>query len=657
MIDDTDDWPRWPETDQRSQQAVAAALLGGRLTVSGARSHWLSRNQAAADALARKSGRRHAVLTPSGSSAIVVALQALGIGPGDRVALTASTWVACATTVLRVGATPLFFDADATSPCGSVDDLATHPDAILAIHLYAQQFDVERARTRFPGVPVIEDLSHSQFGVHADGRPLGTLGDLAVLSLQATKTITSGEGGAVLTDDPDMAARLESLVNDSRRRVPHPADTAVNELEPAHLLHGANHALPEMSAALLLDQLDRYEEQAQRRTRGAELFLDRLDGTTWQAAADPITLASGAFYGMALRIPEGSGTPEEVITRVQRRTGLVLDRVYPPVPEGPLYRPKTVKRYARAMPHPPATPNSRRWHESCVVVPHHAFLARPEQLERLAAAVRGEPARSPEARPGTRRPVIDVVVITRGDRLPLLQSALTSIALQDVEATVRTTLWVDGPALPSQPDAPFPLHAVVNLDSWNTLPEHPFVRIAALRDLAVRRCTGDYVAFLDDDNTWEEDHLSSLLSLALDGCPAVHSWRLLVGPDGRPTPVDRFPWLPDREAAVTRLRALSEVGVMDPDSPVVRDGVDLRVADGSGGMVDMGEWLFDRRLLDLLDFRRDRTDRELADRVGEDDLILEQMARLGVPVRCTRKPTLRYRLGGMSSPEFAVAGP
>jgi hypothetical protein len=67
----------------------------------------------------------------------------------------------------------------------------------------------------------------------------------------------------------------------------------------------------------------------------------------------------------------------------------------------------------------------------------------------------------------------------------------------------------------------------------------------------------------------------------------------------------------------------------------------------------MGAWLFEARLLRLLRFCRDRTREEVAGRLGEDDVVLEQMLRLGVPIACTRQPTLRYRLGGMSNPEYA----
>ncbi|WP_188307565.1 DegT/DnrJ/EryC1/StrS family aminotransferase [Streptomyces sp. CBMA123] len=643
-------WPRWPEADEDTERAVVRALQSGRLAVSGSKSTWPSQNVAAAATVARMSGRRHCVLVTSGSSAIVTALHALGIGPGDTVAMTATTWVSCATSVLRVGATPMFFDATPESPCGDVATLAETPSAILGIHLYAQHFDVDAARARFPGVPVVEDASHAQFGATADGRRIGSLGDVSILSLQATKIITSGEGGAVLTDDPETAARLESLVMDSRRRTDAVSRTSANELEPAHLLHGANHSPPEFAAALLVDQLARFDRQARRRADGVAILAGALDGSRWSMTADRSAVAGGAFYGVAVRVPAGVGSPAEVIAAVEEQTALILDSVYPPVVEGPLYLPETIKQYAALRAPAVPLPNSRTWHREYVVVPHHAFLADESRLVHLAATLREldrEPAALRPALPRD-RPTIEVVMVTRGDR-DTLEAALAGVAKQDVDAEVRLTVWVDADRVPAAvADAGC---AVVTLGADGMLPNEPFARIAALRELAVAGCTGDFIAFLDDDNEWDPDHLSSLLAVADAGYPAAHSWRTLIDDSGSPATVDRFPWLPPSEAAAELFEQLSAVRVLEPGSPIVRDRAVIPGA-GLNGMVDMGAWLLRRDLLRLLTFRRTRSEAEIQARVGEDDILLEQIRRLDIPVGCTETPTLRYRLGGMSTPEY-----
>ncbi|TCO61145.1 aminotransferase class I/II-fold pyridoxal phosphate-dependent enzyme [Actinocrispum wychmicini] len=650
--------PAWPSTDIQSYRHVMSALLSGRLAVSGAKSRWPSRGALAAACLAQALGRRHAVLTTNGSSAIVVALHALGIGPGDVVLMPATTWVSCATAVFRVGAEPRYFDATADSPCGPVPDLAAPPAAILAIHLYAQYFDVAAARARFPGVPIIEDASHNHQGVTRAGDRIGTLGDLTIISLQATKVLTCGEGGAVLTDDDAMAGRLESLVMDSRRRAHIVSPTASTELEPALLLHGANHALPELSAALLLDQIERLPAQLATRSHGAQTLVNELSGSSWTTAADQHAIHSGGFYGLVLRIPDGAGSPQRVIEQVERRLGLVLDQVYPPVPEGPLYRPGTIAQYAAfANTEHGDFPQSRYWHENTVVVPHHVFLGDESTLHALAGTLRPMPAAQHQVHHGPSagsRRTVDVVIVTRGTDQEGLDGALASVARQDTSAAVTVTIWVDGGDLPVL-DTTFGLNTrTIRVTDASLLPTTPFERLATLRKLAVQLCEGDYVAFLDDDNEWETDHLESLLRHVEQGFPAAHSWRRLLDRDGTPTKVDRFPWLAPGPAATERFEELIRGGIMARDSAVVRDRVTWDRGSHRPAMVDIGEWLFDRSLLQTLEQRLTRTPGEVAARVGEDDRLLEQLIALGVPVACTERPTLRYRLGGMSTPEYAT---
>ncbi|ADU06397.1 Glutamine--scyllo-inositol transaminase [Micromonospora sp. L5] len=644
-----EDWPRWPETDDSTIRRVGTTFLSGRLAVSGARSRWRSRNVAAAERIADTVGRRHAILTTSGSSAIVVALQAAGIGPGDTVLMPATTWVSCATAVMRVGAMPAFFDGTADSPCliGAAPDVS--PAAVLGIHLYAQHYDVGALRAAYPSAILIEDASHSHFSAVDDGRRVGTLGDISIMSLQATKILACGEGGVVLTDDPELAARMESLVMDSRRRAAVTARTATNELEPALLMHGANHALSEASAALLLDQLERFDDQAARRSDAAHRFVDRMSDAGWRVFAAASALKTGNFYGMAVEVPDARGDRQTFIEQVVTDAGLSLDTVYPPVPEGPLFRPFSVKQYERIAHHAPPTPVARRWHERHVVVPHHAFLAGLDNIDRLADAMIGRPV---SARPVQARPTVDVVVISGGTR-PSLTAALDSVRAQRVDANVRITVWLDLAADGERPawldDAVRGLPVAELRARGGVLPAQPFERISALRQLAAGRATGDFVAFLDDDNVWDADHLAMLLAAARSGFPAVHSWRRLVGEDGKDAPVRAFPWLPAGPAADERLAAMEAAGVMKPGDSVVRDRADA-------GMVDMGEWLFDRVLLSQLRFGRSRTEREVAERLGEDDIILEQLLEAGVPVRCTGRASLRYRLGGMSNPESTSDG-
>jgi hypothetical protein len=283
-------------------------------------------------------------------------------------------------------------------------------------------------------------------------------------------------------------------------------------------------------------------------------------------------------------------------------------------------------------------------------VPHQALLADANLLDALAQAlVSDSPAgRSGAVRtvggPAADRPSIDVVMVTRGRR-STLGEALASIDAQDVRADVRVTVFLDTPTGKIElPESGTTEVRVLTPDPDAALPEAPWDRIAELRQLAVRSCDADYTAFIDDDNVWAPDHLSSLLRLVQTGVPAAHSWRELIMPDGTPAAPHRFPWLPDSAEADEVWRQMVVSGSMAPGESVVREGVDI-------GMVDMGEWLFATWLIRLLRFYEPRTSDQLADRMGEDDILLNQLCTFRIPLACTERATLRYRLGGMSNPE------
>ena len=189
-----------------------------------------------------------------------------------------------------------------------------------------------------------------------------------------------------------------------------------------------------------------------------------------------------------------------------------------------------------------------------------------------------------------------------------------------------------------------------------TGPGNVFSRVALLRNTALCYVTAPLVAFLDDDNSWEPDHLASLVSLKTKtSALAVHSWRRLFTLEGGPYVPFTFPWLASPDAAAARFALLTEAGVFERGSDVVRDGASVLVAGGDHGMVDMGEWLFDRRVFDLLRFETEWTPEELAAGIGEDDKLLKRLRELLIPLHCTERATLRYRLGGFTNTFGATA--
>jgi dTDP-4-amino-4,6-dideoxygalactose transaminase len=533
-------------------------------------------------------------------------------------------------------------------------------DAILAVHLYASHVDVDRLRRWAPHAKIVEDCSHCHGATDARGRTLGTLGDISIFSFQATKILTCGEGGAAVTDDASLASRLTALRADSRRA--RAGEYSEVDLEPAGLVHGSNYALSELHAAILCDQMTRLPAQSAARARGAAMLAEYISDTPLRIIGDGAGLRRGAFYGiLVLGCRDVRGAQVEIhdiIREVRATSGARCQEVYPPVPEGPLYLPNTNELYRLAVARPHEFPRARQWYRDALILPHHLFLADSEHIARLADALVGHATGAARSQSrteidGATPPSVTVVVLTHG-RPELLAQALESVARQDYGGPVKVLVFGDNaPYAPGIAKTCVLEGAVASLsvDGWEpTASQSTFERVALLRNMALELVRTPLVCFLDDDNSWQSNHLSSLLNVMRSaGTPAAHSWRCLVQEDGAEYIPNDFPWLPPGPDSRRIYATYLAHGVFRRDEAIVRDVASLRVGDVDLGMVDLGEWLFERALLDIVRFDPTVSQSDLDARVGEDDKLLRRLRALGVPIACSGKPTLIYRLGGFSN--------
>jgi dTDP-4-amino-4,6-dideoxygalactose transaminase len=259
-----------PLLDDEDKRAVAEVLDSGRL-VAG------PRVRAFEEAFALYLGVPHAVATSSGTTALQVALEALGIGAGDLVITTPFTFVATSNAILHVGARPVFVDVDPvtyTIDPNQVEDVIRRERvrAILGVHLYglAAHLDALEAIAARAGVLLIEDAAQAH-GAAVGARKAGTVGAAAIFSFYPSKNMTTGEGGMIVTGDEGVAHRSAVLVNVGQNG----ADEYLYERI------GYNYRMTEIAAALGLGQLARLDRYNAIRRRNAARLTDALAGLDW----------------------------------------------------------------------------------------------------------------------------------------------------------------------------------------------------------------------------------------------------------------------------------------------------------------------------------------------------------------------------------------
>ena len=224
-------------------------------------------------AFARYVGVRYAVSVSSGTAALHLALHALGIGGGDEVIVPTFTFVATANAVTQTGATPVFADCDQGSwvvtPRAVAPLITSRTKAIVVAHLYGAVCDLPGflALAEQHGIHLVEDCAQA-LGGRLIGRHVGAWGSVGTFSFYGNKTITTGEGGMIVTNDENRFHHLSSLRNHASspaRRYWHP--------EP-----GFNYKMSNLSAAIGLAQLERLDNFLQRKRAVAEIYRERLRG-------------------------------------------------------------------------------------------------------------------------------------------------------------------------------------------------------------------------------------------------------------------------------------------------------------------------------------------------------------------------------------------
>lgn len=323
-------------------------------------------------------GVGHAKMTSSWTQGAVATLLAYGIGGGDEVIVPAMTFAATANVVRLVGATPVFVDVDPSTLLIDRDlvsaALTPRTRAVIPVHLYGQMVDVPALRAVLPpSVRIIEDAAHC-FEGRLFGRRPGQDGDAAIFSFYATKNVTCGEGGAVITNDADLAGLLTQTVLHGM------SAGAAQRFQGGAYKHwdidrlGTKANLPDLLAVLLEPQIDVVEEQLARRERLARRYEEALSGTRFSCPAI-VRGAVSARHLFPIHVPDGR---RDAVLSALGQAGIGATVNYRSVPTLSLYRSATQADLA---------PVSLRWGEGTLSLPLFPDLRESEQDEVLAVVL------------------------------------------------------------------------------------------------------------------------------------------------------------------------------------------------------------------------------------------------------------------------------
>jgi len=278
-------------------------------------------------------GVDHAIACSSGTTALHLALLALGIGPGDEVIVPAFTYVASVNAIRYCNAVPVLVDSEPATmtmdPAKIEGRITPRTKAIMAVHLYGQPVDMDPviAIARRHGLFVIEDAAEA-FGASYKGRKAGSLGDVATFSFFGNKIITTGEGGMLTTRDPRLAAQIRLLRGqgmDPDRRYWFP-------------MVGYNYRMTNIQAAIGLAQLECIDVHLESRRRVAGWYHRHLqDARNVFALPEERPWARHSFWMYTVVLKPEAGCERDTMMRQLAEAGIETRPAFYPMHVMPVY--------------------------------------------------------------------------------------------------------------------------------------------------------------------------------------------------------------------------------------------------------------------------------------------------------------------------------
>ncbi|MBR0865895.1 DegT/DnrJ/EryC1/StrS family aminotransferase [Bradyrhizobium diazoefficiens] len=377
--------PAWPRFDASDEENIKDVLHS--------RKWWRGNGvvgNAFEEAFARHLGVSHVRAVANGTLALELALDALGVEPGDEVIVPACTFISTASAVLRVGAWPVPVDVERHTLNIDVKAaeaaITSRTACIIPVHMAGHAVDmpalIDLARRH--QIPILEDAAHAH-GARAFGAALGAIGDASIFSFQSGKLMTCGEGGAVATKNAAIAERTFAL---------HSCGRPQGDTDYVHLMAATNMRLTEFQSALLKGQLSRLTEQREQREQMAPFFESRLrEAGLEPLSRKPYVEVHGRYMTMAWFDPDDFGGRDAgALSAELRGIGIPAYRCFPEIHRTAMFAAEALSkphRSNRAAPpysqiHTPVSASAAR---EVIWFQHPLLLGDEDLLADVAAAV------------------------------------------------------------------------------------------------------------------------------------------------------------------------------------------------------------------------------------------------------------------------------
>lgn len=374
-------YPLWPEYDENEKKALLNVLESRNWGTLGPEVHAFEKE------FAQYLGSGRALTVSNGTVSLEIILRALGIGHGDEVIIPPYTFVATATAVLMAGATPVFADIDPATnnldPVKAAEAITSRTRAIMPVHIAGIPADMDafKALAKKHNLALIEDAAQAH-GSEWKGQKVGSIGTAGSFSFQLSKNMSAGEGGAIVTNDDELAEKIWSIHHIGRKK---------DGLWYGHYVLSSNYRMTDWQAAILREQLKRLDGQIDLREKNVSYLngiLGDVEGLTPFERDVRATRITHHLYMFRYDSRAFDMLPKNRFVEALVAEGIPAHSGYTPIQKQPLFQTAEVNRISSGLDYSLIKlPEADRACDQTVWITQNALLGNEKDMDDIKSAI------------------------------------------------------------------------------------------------------------------------------------------------------------------------------------------------------------------------------------------------------------------------------